>query len=144
MLRLEQTARHVCGREPLSGRVPPAAPPVLLTDAQVRAFCAHNFIVLRPSTLCPDFHQDVFNQLEALHSSGDGIPANSALMEAVPALQSVYDDPTIRGGIESLVGPGAMMHYHRHCHRREAAPDTSGGGQNWYVLKAILLEHVQS
>lgn len=143
MDRLARAARHVSAPSPYSfvknaalgsdcGAVTDPSVPVPLSDAQVRHFCAHNFIVLQPSTLSPGVHRQVFEQLETLHEAGDGIPGNSAIMEAVPALQRIYDDPTIRGGIESLVGPDAMMHYHRHCHRREAVPGVSKGGQNWH------------
>ncbi len=101
----------------------------------MREFCAQNFLVLQPSALPAEFHSEVFDQLEAIHAAGGGIPSNSAIIEAVPALQHVYDDPTIRGAVQSLVGPGAVMHFHRHCHRREAEPGgRAGGGQNWCVL----------
>jgi hypothetical protein len=139
MQRLQRAARHVCANEPEApaASAAPAAelqappPPVLLSDAQVRRFCAQNFLVLEPSTLDSDFHRGLFEQLEAVHAAGGGIPGNGAILEAVPGLQRVYDDPTIRGGVESLVGPGAIMHFHRHCHRREG-DGGGGGGQAWH------------
>ena len=103
-----------------------------LSDAQVKLFCRQNFIVLQPGALPRSFHERLFDKLESINANEGGIPGNDGLVAAVPELQQVFDDPVIRGGIESLVGPGTMMQYHRHCHRREATPGGDGGGQSWH------------
>ena len=60
---------------------------VLLKDHQVQTFCADGFLLVRPSSLSRQFHEELVEQLDA--GVADGAGGNN-LMARSPDLMRVY------------------------------------------------------
>jgi hypothetical protein len=87
----------------------------LLDDKAIRQFITDGFVQVQ-SGLPARFHQDLCERLDAVFPDGAN-PGNN-ILPLVPELQQLYDAPPVRGALQSLLGPGYLMHPHRHCHRR--------------------------
>ena len=57
----------------------------------------------------------------------DGNPGND-LIERIPDLARLFADPAVAGALQSLLGPGYILHRHCHCH--DWAPGSEG--QAWH------------
>ena len=95
----------------------------LFTDEQMRAFLTNGFVVIKPD-LPRSLHDTIYQKLDQAVEM-DGNPGNN-LLPRVPEIQEVYDHPTVRGALTSVIGPNYMMHPHRHPHTNR--PGSSGGG----------------
>ena len=106
---------------------PPIAtePPHLLDDATVQRYIVDGHLAIRP-TLPADYHPALKAQLDALIER-DGNPGND-LIERVPDLARLFADPAVAGALQSLLGPGYILHRHCHCH--DWAPGSEG--QAWH------------
>jgi len=89
----------------------PAVPTeYLLSDEQVVSFIIHGYHLIE-TDLPAAFHASVCDDIAQLDSNpGDGI------LDRVPKLYQVYDDPKVRGVLTSLLGADYAMNSHRHCH----------------------------
>ena len=83
----------------------------LFTDEQMRAFLTNGFVVIKPD-LPRSLHDTIYQKLDQAVEM-DGNPGNN-LLPRVPEIQEVYDHPTVRGALTSVIGPNYMMHPHRH------------------------------
>lgn len=84
----------------------------LLDDDAVREFVSHGYLVLRPPM--PDgFAEHVLAECERLAVEGN--PGNG-IYEAIPRLRELFEHEQVRGALDSLLGPGHVMHRHRHLH----------------------------
>ena len=92
--------------------------PEYLTETQVKRFIVEGFLVL-PDTdeLGPAFHDAIFSQVAALGPEAEVLGNN--VLPAIPELARVFETRQCRGALESLLGPGYMMHPHRFAHRSE-------------------------
>jgi hypothetical protein len=97
----------------------------LLDDDAVKRFLTEGYLLVRPD-LPPEFHEDVCRRIDAVLARR-GNPGNE-IYEEVPPLREVYDHPTVRGALVSLLGPGVRMNPHRHCH----ASPPGMRGQQWH------------
>ena len=96
---------------------------IRLTDAQMRDFIRNGYVAVK--TGHPrEFHQDIWNQTEALFEE-DGNPGNN-LMARIPAIRQILDDPAVDGALAGVLGNNYFIHPHRHCHYR---PPHSEGQQ---------------
>lgn len=96
---------------------------IRLTDEQMRDFIRNGYVAVK--TGHPrEFHQDVWNQTEALFEE-HGNPGNN-LMARVPAIRQILDDPAVDGALAGVLGDNYFIHPHRHCHYR---PPHSEGQQ---------------
>ena len=96
---------------------------IRLTDEQMRDFIRNGYVAVK--TGHPrEFHQDVWNQTEALFEE-DGNPGNN-LMARIPAIRQILDDPAVDGALAGVLGNNYFVHPHRHCHYR---PPHSEGQQ---------------
>ena len=102
---------------------------VLLKDHQVQTFCADGFLLVRPSSLSRQFHEELVEQLDA--GVADGAGGNNLLVRS-PDLMRVWADPAIVGAARSLAGPGCDLHSHRHAHVTTGSPDNAGSQQTWH------------
>ncbi len=103
-------------------------PTRLLTDAQMQTFLAQGYLQLQ-SSLPAAFHQQVYNGVEAVIGQGraDQNPGNNFL-PLVPELRVLFDDPVIRGALQSVLGQDYMLHPHRFVH--DNVPGS--GRQAWH------------
>ena len=85
----------------------------LLTDEQIRRWISHGYLVLQ-TDFPTEFHDALNARIDEVMES-EGNPGNNFLPR-VPEAQEVFKHPAIRGALTSVVGPGYMMHPHRHCH----------------------------
>ncbi len=96
---------------------------IRLTDEQMRDFIRNGYVAVK--TGHPrEFHQDVWNQTEALFEE-EGNPGNN-LMARIPAIRQILDDPAVDGALTGVLGNNYFVHPHRHCHYR---PPHSEGQQ---------------
>ena len=96
---------------------------IRLTDEQMRDFIRNGYVAVK--TGHPrEFHQDIWNQTDALFEE-DGNPGNN-LMARIPAIRQILDDPAVDGALAGVLGNNYFVHPHRHCHYR---PPHSEGQQ---------------
>ncbi|MCU7725975.1 phytanoyl-CoA dioxygenase family protein [Actinoplanes sp. KI2] len=79
----------------------------LLSDEQVLDFVVNGFHVVRP-TLPNEFHDDVYRRLEPHFGT--------AVLDKVPSVAAVYDDPAVQGAVVSLLGVNARLNAHHNLH----------------------------
>ena len=85
----------------------------LLTDDQMRQWISHGYLVLN-TDFSTEFHDALNARIDEVMTS-EGNPGNNFLPR-IPEAQEVFKHPAIRGALTSVVGPGYLMHPHRHCH----------------------------
>src|SRR2546426_8496081 len=115
-LRLSMTGRWTSSGTSSScrsGRLPVAERQYLLDDDAVKQFIVQGYLLVE-TRFPAEFHEAICGQIEEVFRS-EGNPGNG-ILERVPALAQVYDDPAVKGALASLLGPGMVMHPHRHCH----------------------------
>ncbi|TMV49987.1 phytanoyl-CoA dioxygenase [Paenibacillus mesophilus] len=95
----------------------------LLDDEQMAQFIAHGYLQLQ-TDFSPQFHQTVLHKMSEVYKQ-EGNPGNN-LVPRIPEVQQIFDHPTIRGALTSVLGPDYIMHAHRHGHYNR--PGTSDGG----------------
>ena len=94
----------------------------LLNDNQVADFIITGYHIVEPN-YPREFHRKIYSNLEALPTNpGDEINI------AVPALDQVYEHPSVSGALASLLGHDYTRGTHRHCHKNH--PGTRS--QNWH------------
>jgi len=79
----------------------------------MKAFLVNGYLLLKPSQLAPGFHKYIYNCMEAdplLEKSGNNC------LPALPGLNQVYEDPVIKGAIQSILGKDFGMHPHKAVH----------------------------
>lgn len=95
----------------------------LLSDDQMAQFIAHGYVQLQ--TDFPEkFYKTVLHKMSEVYSK-EGNPGNN-LVPRIPEIQQIFDHPTIKGALTSVLGPDYVMHAHRHGHYNR--PGTSDGG----------------
>ena len=97
----------------------------LLSDAQMRQYITRGFVVLK-TNLPASLHETIYQKTEEAFEK-EGNPGNN-IRPRVPELNQVVADPALIGGLQSVLGPGFIMHAHRHPHIN---PAHSGGG-GWH------------
>jgi len=105
------------------------AAPVLLTDQQVQDFLTHGYLVLRTGHAAA-FHRRILRQIATLYAT-EGNPGND-ILPRVPDLYEILRDPAVDGALQSLLGPGYLVHPHRHCHENPSGSDGQRMHQDSY------------
>ena len=68
----------------------------------------------------------------------DRLPAQDRrILDAVPELHQIYNDPAVRGALISLLGENYRMNSHRHCHMNK--PGTRS--QDWHQDSTNVRHH---
>eukprot|EP01127_Copromyxa_protea_P004967 TRINITY_DN1477_c0_g1_i2.p1 TRINITY_DN1477_c0_g1~~TRINITY_DN1477_c0_g1_i2.p1 ORF type:complete len:457 (+),score=61.17 TRINITY_DN1477_c0_g1_i2:43-1413(+) len=101
------------------------APPLLLSDEQMRSFLLRGYIVLQPSSLPAAFHEYISQKMQSLPDSDK---YGNNCLPALPALNQVFADPTIKGALVSLLGPKFGMQPHKAVHLSPPGK----GPQQWH------------
>ena len=97
----------------------------LLDDATMRRFIVDGYLQVQ-ADLPAAFHQRVCDRIDAVLAR-NGNPGDDILPH-VPEIGQVFDSPSVRGALTSLLGPDYAIHPHRHCH--DLGPGASG--QHWH------------
>ncbi|GMV82042.1 MAG: hypothetical protein AMXMBFR7_32260 [Planctomycetota bacterium] len=95
----------------------------MLTETQIRQFFTHGFLVLK-TDLPREFHEQTLSECRAVLERRHGNPGNNILPH-VPKLQAVFECPTVKGALTSILGKRYFMHPHRHMHENM---QSAGGG----------------
>ena len=102
-----------------------------LTDHQVRSFVATGFLLLDVG-MHPSFHNQTAETAERIvmtdlaekvDKNGLSIATSNNLSPLMPNATRVMQSPTVRGALTSLLGPGYLMHAHRHLHTPQEGID---------------------
>ena len=109
----------------------------LLTDQEAVTFITHGYHVVE--TNIPEaLNQAIYDEISQLKSNpGDGI------LDAVPKLYQIYDHPSVKGALISLLGEDYQMSGHRHCHinpvgSRSQSWHQDGVNQRHHQIRAVL------
>ncbi|MDF2723791.1 MAG: phytanoyl-CoA dioxygenase [Paenibacillus sp.] len=100
----------------------------LLTDDQMRHFITQGYVLLG-TDFSDEFHSQLLGQLSEVYAN-EGNPGNN-LLPRVPQLQKVFDHPSVKGALTSVLGEGYLMHSHRHGHFNNA-PKPGGWHKDSY------------
>ncbi|MCY3737662.1 MAG: HEAT repeat domain-containing protein [Gemmatimonadaceae bacterium] len=104
-------------------------PKYLLSDEQMRDYIANGYLVLDTS-LPAALHEEIYRRTsEVLEKEGN--PGNN-ILPRVPQLRQVFEDPSLRGALTSVLGPDYIMHSHRHCHVNRGGSDGGGTHKDSY------------
>ncbi|CAF1226831.1 unnamed protein product [Didymodactylos carnosus] len=91
--------------------------PQLLTDKQVQEFLINGYLVLDPVSLDSNFHSTIFTEVLSIFKTkqNEHNPGNN-ILPCIPQLQCVFNDPIIKGALQSLLGFNYTMQPHRNAH----------------------------
>ena len=81
----------------------------LLTGAEVRRFILDGFLMRSVDELGPSFHQELYRRAIGRRPSSGLSDEVDACM---PELHAVLNGPTMRGALQSILGPGSIRHPH--------------------------------
>ena len=115
---------------------------LLLTDQQVQEFLINGYLILRPSSLDDDFHSTIFTEALTIYEKEGNLGNN--ILPRIPRLQQVFDDPVIKGGIQSLLGENYTMQPHRHPHLTSPGTKDQMWHKDSYFGFAKMLRHHQT
>ena len=113
-----------------------AANKYLLNDRAMRQFITNGYIQIR-ADFPPSLHRDIYQQIETLLAK-EGNPGNN-ILPRIPALRKIFSHPAIHGALQSILGPGYIMHPHRYCHLNPPG----GTGQTWHKDDYIFDQNVR-
>ena len=97
----------------------------LLTPQQIQEFLVNGFLVLKADQDAA-FFGALFEHCNRMLAERKGNEGNNILPH-MPEIQEIFDCPTIKGALTSLLGPRYMMHPHRHMHTNQ-----KGEGGGWH------------
>ena len=109
---------------------------VLLDDETMRQFIVNGYLQVQ-AELPASFHQRICRKIDAVLAQ-EGNPGDF-LLPKVLEIQQVFDSPTVRGALTSLLGPNYAIHPHRHCHNL----GPGAGGQHWHKDDYVADQNVR-
>ena len=89
--------------------------PVLLNDKQLNHFLANGYLQL-DTQLPSEFHKKLFEKFNGIIGEDNDFNPGNNLLPVVPELNLVFEDPIIKGALQSVLGENYMMHPHRVLH----------------------------
>lgn len=114
----------------------------LLNDDQMKAFVTQGYHIVELD-FPQEFHDSVCQQIDAAFERRGGKNPGDDILDEVPDLQKVWDNPLVKGALISIVGPDFQMSSHRHCHYTK--PGDTGGwwhqdgvNNRHHVIKTVL------
>ena len=87
--------------------------PVRLKDEQLQQFIAAGYLPLQ-SSLPPSYHRLIFKRFDEIRESHGHFGNN--LLPLVPELGELFEDPIVKGALQSVLGMEYSMHPHRALH----------------------------
>ncbi|HCL30683.1 MAG TPA: hypothetical protein DIC52_19915 [Candidatus Latescibacteria bacterium] len=110
----------------------------LFDDGALRDFLRHGYALI-DSDQPPEFHRDVCDRLDHIMES-EGNPGNN-ILPRVPEIQTIFDTPSVQAALTRILGPGYVMHPHRHCHHRPPGAAPQGWHKDDYVYDQNVRHH---
>lgn len=87
--------------------------PKLLNDDQMRDFVVNGYVTLQ-TDFPTEFHDKIYQQAMTIFEK-EGNP-NNDIYPKIPQVADVFGHASVDGVLTSILGPGYVMHPHRHCH----------------------------
>lgn len=116
------------------------------SDDALRRFITDGYALIEsdPSQGCsddhpPEFHEDMCERLDRVMEQ-EGNPGNN-ILPRVPQIQRVFDAPHVSAALTRILGPGYIMHPHRHCHHRPPGSKPQGWHKDDYVYDQNARHH---
>ena len=107
----------------------------LLTDQQMQRFIVDGYITVQ-ADFGNTFHHNLYQSIDEVFAKEQN-PGNN-ILPRLPQIQQVFDHPSVRGALTSILGPDYLMNPHRHCHLNPPG----SLGQKWhkdnYVFDQII------
>ena len=106
----------------------------LLTDEQMRGFIVNGYVQVH-TDLPAAVHETIFDRSEGLfrdardRKSEFGRNPQNNIVPMIPELRQVLEAPQVVGALTGILGPGYLLHPHRHCHPNYPATAKGGDGQ---------------
>ena len=85
------------------------------------------------------FHQSIYDQAQDIFES-EGNPSND-IYPRIPELGDVFHHPRVHGALTAILGPGYIMHPHRHCHLTPPDKDPQRSHKDSYEDDANVRHH---
>jgi len=108
-----------------------------LNDDALLTYLRQGYVTVQPN-LPAELHRRIHDETEQVFA--DGNPGNDILPK-VPAMQTVLDDPAVVGALSTILGPGYMLHAHRHCHFNPPGSDEQSSHQDSYEDDVNVRHH---
>ena len=108
----------------------------LFDDGAMRDFVVRGYALVQ-ADLPTSFHREIYQKLEGVLEK-EGNPGNN-ILPRLPGIQQVFDTPSVRGALTSILGPGYTMHPHRYCHLNRPG----SGEQKWHKDDYIFDQNVR-
>ena len=103
--------------------------PIPLTDEQLRHFISAGYLPLQ-STLPTSYHRLIFNRFDEISQSFGHFGNN--LLPLVPELGELFEDPIVKGALQSILGKDYSMHPHRALHSNPPGSPEQGFHKDSY------------
>ena len=107
-----------------------------LSDVQMQQFIADGYLTVQ-ADFSNGFHEELHACIEEVFSA-EANPGNN-ILPRLPQIQQIFDHPTVRGALTSILGPGYLMNPHRHCHLNPPGSP----GQRWHKDNYVFDELIR-
>ncbi len=115
---------------PVDARVHNAkSDPVPLSDEQLRHFIAAGYVPLQ-SSLPASYHRQIFKRFDEIHREIGHFGNN--LLPLVPELGELFEDPVVKGALQTVLGNSYSMHPHRALHSNPPGSPEQGFHKDSY------------
>ncbi len=107
----------------------------LLDDEQIRRFITDGHVHVQ-TELPEALHERIWEKTASAFDGADSLDASwrvnplNNILPQVAEIQQILDAPQVRGALTSLLGPGYIMHPHRHCHPNYPRENGDGSDQS--------------
>ena len=109
-----------------------------LTDEQMRDFIVNGYVKVQ-TDFPPSFHENVYEQLEAMFEQTGNLGNN--VLPLIPEIQEIFDHPVIHGAMQGVLGSDYVMHSHRFCHYNPEGSDGQGFHKDTYEGDEQIRRH---
>ena len=120
------------------------APAKLLSDDQVKSYIQNGYVALPVTDMPPEWHDGLWQKChDWLFERGEIEPQQDSrwVFPSIPELSDVILSPTVRGALESILGPGYVQHPHRTMHNYGPSMHNQqeiGSDQTWHKVSEPL------
>ena len=113
-------------------------PALQLTDEEMRDFIVNGYVKVQ-TDFPPSFHENVYEQLEAMFEQTGNLGNN--VLPLIPEIQEIFDHPTVHGAMQGVLGSDYVMHSHRFCHYNPEGSDGQGFHKDTYEGDEQIRRH---
>ena len=97
----------------------------LLNDEQYTQYLSEGAIVLQPHSLGADFHDRLYEHGQNIYSLVESSKSKTAHLDIIgdslrgriPEIDNIFNDPSVAGALESILGENYIIHPHNFVHK---------------------------